>query len=246
MIGKLRPDGLLAAAIAAVFLFVAAAAEAKSGAGYQTTDARILGGRGVRRFSPPARSRPTATLQESAACAFGRADRDPAGARTGRSRTAAIPAMAPCRALTEMRLSALARFPAPIMNFEGLSSLDNFNTFGFRVNPPDPVGGEGPNNYVEMVNLTVGIYSKTGTLILGPVDIGALWSGFAIEDCTDPSGDPVVVYDQLADRLDPHPVHDPAGSTQQRRLPPSTTVSPLSTTRGSDGLVLQVRLPDAA
>jgi hypothetical protein len=27
-----------------------------------------------------------------------------------------------------------------------------------------------------------------------------LWAGFAIADCTDPSGDPVVVYDQLVDR----------------------------------------------
>ncbi len=93
-----------------------------------------------------------------------------------------------------------ASIPSTVANFEGLSSLDNFNIFGFRVNPPDPVGDVGPNNYVEMVNLTVGIYSKSGSLQLGPVDIGALWADFAVEDCTDPSGDPVVVYDQLADR----------------------------------------------
>jgi hypothetical protein len=28
----------------------------------------------------------------------------------------------------------------PIVNFEGLSNQDNFNVFGGRVNPPDPVG----------------------------------------------------------------------------------------------------------
>ena len=27
-----------------------------------------------------------------------------------------------------------------------------------------------------------------------------MWSGFAVEDCTDPSGDPIVIYDQLEDR----------------------------------------------
>ena len=54
-------------------------------------------------------------------------------------------------------------------NFEGLSNQDNFNVFGFRVNPPDPVGDVGPNHYVEMVNLVFGVYSKTGTLLLGPV-----------------------------------------------------------------------------
>jgi hypothetical protein len=88
----------------------------------------------------------------------------------------------------------------PVANFEGLSTQDNFNIFGFRVNPPDPVGDVGPNHYVEMVNLTFAVYSKTGTMLLGPVDTGSLWAGFAIDECTEPSGDPVVLYDQIADR----------------------------------------------
>jgi hypothetical protein len=90
--------------------------------------------------------------------------------------------------------------PAPSVNFEGLSNQDNFNVFGFRVNPPDPNGEVGPNHYVEMINLVFAVYSKTGTLLLGPVDTGMLWAGFPIEDCTDPSGDPIVVYDQFEDR----------------------------------------------
>ena len=92
------------------------------------------------------------------------------------------------------------QIPATSANFEGLSNQDNFNIFGFRVNPPDPNGAVGPNHYVEMINLVFGVYSKTGTLLLGPVDTGTLWAGFAIADCTDPSGDPIVLYDQLADR----------------------------------------------
>lgn len=96
--------------------------------------------------------------------------------------------------------SASLEVPAPSANFEGLSNQDNFNVFGFRVNPPDPVGDVGPNHYVEMVNLVFAVYSKTGTLLLGPVDTGTLWSGFAVPDCTDPSGDPIVVYDQFVDR----------------------------------------------
>src|SRR5438477_5463098 len=89
---------------------------------------------------------------------------------------------------------------ATLANFEGLSNANNFSTFGFRVNPPDPNGAVGPNHYVEMINLVFGVYSKTGTLLLRPVDTGTLWSGFAIPDCTDPSGDPVVLYDQFMDR----------------------------------------------
>jgi hypothetical protein len=90
--------------------------------------------------------------------------------------------------------------PAPLLTFEGLSNQDNFNIFGFRVNPPDPNGEVGPHNYVEIINLVFGVYDRAGNLLVGPIDTGTLWAGFAIPDCTDPSGDPVVVYDQLEDR----------------------------------------------
>jgi len=90
--------------------------------------------------------------------------------------------------------------PAPLLTFEGLSNQDNFNVFGFRVNPPDPNGEIGPNNYVEMINLVFAAYDRAGNLLAGPIDTGSLWAGFAIPDCTDPSGDPVVLYDQLEDR----------------------------------------------
>jgi len=90
--------------------------------------------------------------------------------------------------------------PSTTANFEGLSNQDNFNIFGGRVNPPDPVGDIGPNNYVEMTNLTFAVYDKAGNRLLGPVDTGTLWDGFVVPDCTDPSGDPVVLYDQFSDR----------------------------------------------
>jgi hypothetical protein len=95
---------------------------------------------------------------------------------------------------------AAAAIPATGANFEGLSNQDNFNVFGFRVNPPDPVGDVGPNHYVEMINLVFAVYSKSGALLLGPVDTGSLWAGFPIDECTEPSGDPIVIYDQFADR----------------------------------------------
>jgi len=93
-----------------------------------------------------------------------------------------------------------AASPAPLSSFDGLSNQDNFNTFGFRVNPPDPNIDVGPNHIVEMINLVFGVYDKAGNLLLGPVDTGTLWQGFAVPDCTVPSGDPVVLYDQFTDR----------------------------------------------
>jgi hypothetical protein len=90
--------------------------------------------------------------------------------------------------------------PGPLFTFNGPSNIDNLNIFGFRVNPPDPVGDVGQHNYIAMVNLTFAIYSKTGTLQYGPADTGTLWQGFSVPDCTDPSGDPVVVYDEISNR----------------------------------------------
>lgn len=93
-----------------------------------------------------------------------------------------------------------AAMPGPLFTFEGPSNQDNFDIFGFRVNPPDPVGDVGRSQYVAMVNLVYAVYSKTGQLLGGPFDTGTLWQDFPIEDCTDPSGDPIVFYDEIANR----------------------------------------------
>lgn len=93
--------------------------------------------------------------------------------------------------------SALA-IPSLITSFEGLRNTDNPN--GILVNPPDPNGDVGPNNYVEMVNLVFAVYDKQGNRLLGPTPLGALWANFAVTDCAGLSGDPVVLYDQLDDR----------------------------------------------
>lgn len=84
----------------------------------------------------------------------------------------------------------------PIQNFQGASNADN----PFLVSPPDPNGEVGPNHFVESDNLTFSVYSKTGAVLTPPTDLGTLWAGFSVNDCTDDSGDPVVLYDQFADR----------------------------------------------
>src|SRR6266516_1250464 len=118
-----------------------------------------------------------------------RPERGPVVQSKGYSGDAALQALSPAVAI-----------PSPLANFEGLSNQANFDIFGFRVNPPDPNGEVGPNHYVEMINLVFGVYDKAGNLLVGPVDTGSLWAGFPVSDCTDPSGDPVVLYDQFMDR----------------------------------------------
>jgi len=150
---------------------------------------RDLAGRAALRAAPP-ESSPGEPREI-------RPERGPAAEDRGFSGDGAVQAGGELRAAETMAALAI---PAPTVNFEGMSNQDNFNLFGFRVNPPDPVGDVGPNHYVEMVNLAFAVYDKQGNLLLGPVPIGALWEGFAVEDCTDPSGDPIVIYDQLEDR----------------------------------------------
>lgn len=121
-------------------------------------------------------------------------------ARDERGRTVTDQGFSGDKAIQNTPLPGNPAIPGTLTNFEGMSNEDNFAIFGGRVNPPDPVGEVGPNNYVEMVNVVFGIYDKQGHLILGPVDTGTLWSNFAVPDCQDPSGDPVVLYDQFVDR----------------------------------------------
>lgn len=80
-----------------------------------------------------------------------------------------------------------------VQNWQGVSAQ------GFA--PPDPSGAVGPNHYMEMTNVRFQIWNKTGTSLLGPANLGTIWSGFpgpwsgSLND-----GDPIVLYDEAADR----------------------------------------------
>ena len=87
--------------------------------------------------------------------------------------------------------------PAPILNFDGIL----FPGVGCNCAPPDTNGDVGLTQYVQMVNEGYQVFDKaTGDSILGPNSISSLWSGFGGACETGGSGDPVVLYDQLADR----------------------------------------------
>ena len=83
--------------------------------------------------------------------------------------------------------------PAPIITFDGNSNLCGCS-------PPDPNGAVGPSHVVTMANLHFQIFDKSGNSLFGPAANNTLWSGFGGDCQTDNAGDPVVLYDQLADR----------------------------------------------
>jgi hypothetical protein len=99
---------------------------------------------------------------------------------------------------TSLGAAIAAAMPAPIGTFEGMNQAEGCG----NCIPPDPNGAVGPNHYAEMVNSSYSIYTKTGTRVAGPTHINLL---FQVLPSTAPcklynDGDPIVVYDHLADR----------------------------------------------
>jgi hypothetical protein len=89
-----------------------------------------------------------------------------------------------------------AAAPAPNLTFEGMNQAEGCG----GCIPPDTNGAIGLTQYGQMVNSAFSIYSKTGTRLAGPTPINALWTDL-LGACKDNNnGDPVVIYDQLADR----------------------------------------------
>ncbi len=83
--------------------------------------------------------------------------------------------------------------PSTGTSFDGVNNVNG-------VLPPDPTGAIGPNHYVQMVNLSFAIYDRNGSLLYGPANNNTLWQGFGAPCATSNDGDPIVLYDRLADR----------------------------------------------
>jgi len=75
---------------------------------------------------------------------------------------------------------------APLVNFDGQTDAGSC--------PPDPDGAVGPTQYVQAVNSTYQVFSKTGTALTGVLDLKSLFP--TIND----DGDPIVLYDKFAER----------------------------------------------
>jgi len=78
-----------------------------------------------------------------------------------------------------------------ILNYEGINNISGLL-------PPDPNGDVGNDHYIQTVNLSFAIYTKAGELIFGPAGLGTIWQGMPGSYTSD--GDPIVLYDHLADR----------------------------------------------
>jgi hypothetical protein len=121
--------------------------------------------------------------------------------RAGRPDFVGVPD--PARQSVAQLPGAQALTPAPLLSFEGLSDDDNAAVIGGRVVPPDTEGDVGPSHYVQWINLIFAIYDKTtGTIVAGggPFAGNTVWAGFGGPCQDNNDGDPIVLYDHLADR----------------------------------------------
>ncbi|HUI36990.1 MAG TPA: hypothetical protein VLZ04_05830, partial [Gaiellaceae bacterium] len=92
---------------------------------------------------------------------------------------------------------SLPNMPAPGLNFNGIP----FPGVACNCAPPDTNGEVGATQYVQIVNEGFQVFSKTtGASMLGPVGISTVWNGFGGVCQSSGAGDPVVLYDQLANR----------------------------------------------
>lgn len=83
--------------------------------------------------------------------------------------------------------------PAPSASFAGLTNRNG-------VYPPDTNGDVGPNNFVQWVNSSIQMFDKSGNTVYGPTNGNTIWSGFGGPCETTNDGDPIVLYDSMADR----------------------------------------------
>lgn len=81
-------------------------------------------------------------------------------------------------------------------------TIANFNAFSNLCSclPPSPSADVGPNHYVLMANLQMAIFNKAGTLLSGPFNNNVIWAGFGGNCQNQNAGQPIVLYDQAADR----------------------------------------------
>jgi hypothetical protein len=136
--------------------------------------------------------------------------------------------------------------PAPSLSFEGTTDDDNAAVVGFRIVPPDTNGDVGLDHYIQMNNLVLEIFDKaTGASVLGPVAGNVLWAGFGGICESNNNGDPIVLYDHLADRWVLSQFANPADGTNGHQcFAVSTTPDPTGSYFRYDFLVSPGRFND--
>ena len=126
---------------------------------------------------------------------------------------------------------------APIQNFDGIClpfGPPCAQPSSCSCLPPDTDGEVGATQYVQAVNSDFAVYSKTGAVLRTSTPINQLWANTNGECKLHNDGDPVVVYDQLAQRwLISQFIATPTGSPGDDQYGECIAVSTTSDATGS-------------
>ena len=104
---------------------------------------------------------------------------------------------------------SISNEPDTAMQTETLPDVQTINLLNFDAItgaqggaiPPDTNGSVGSTQYVLITNFDYAVYDKaTGNTILAPTRINVIWSGFGGQCQTNNGGDPIVLWDKLAQR----------------------------------------------
>ncbi|HEV7473039.1 MAG TPA: carboxypeptidase regulatory-like domain-containing protein [Pyrinomonadaceae bacterium] len=87
----------------------------------------------------------------------------------------------------------------PSLSFEGISIADTIAA-GQGFLPPDTNGDVGPAHYVQSVNSAFRVWDKAGNPLTPLTTLSTLFAPLGAPCGSSDDGDPIVVYDQLADR----------------------------------------------
>lgn len=110
--------------------------------------------------------------------------------------------------LEEFNVESSWKYPDPVLqdNISGSRTTATvIKSFSGMMNqsgvaPPDTDGDVSPTHYMQMVNLSFQIWGKNGNVLYGPALSSTLWDGFIGPWTGTNDGDPIVLYDQYADR----------------------------------------------
>jgi len=80
----------------------------------------------------------------------------------------------------------------PVVGFPGQGATGYY--------PPDTDGDVSETHFVQVVNSKYSIYDKDGTKLLGPLNLSTLWNSLPGPWNGTNDGDPIVVYDEAAER----------------------------------------------
>jgi len=102
----------------------------------------------------------------------------------------------------------IVKAPDPIVQTEYLPNVSTTQILNFDsiteaqggAWPPDTNGSVGATQFVLITNFDYEVYDKSGNVLLAPTRIHNIWQGFGGQCSEDDGGDPIALWDKLAQR----------------------------------------------